>query len=39
MNFKYMPELDWFYGYVLSLLLMIVSGIVPYFWFKRRGWL
>jgi magnesium transporter len=39
MNFKFMPELDWFYGYALSLLLMIVSGIVPYFWFKRRGWL
>ena len=39
MNFKYMPELDWFYGYGLSVLLMVVSGIVPYFWFKRRGWL
>jgi magnesium transporter len=34
-----MPELDWFYGYALSILLMIVSGVVPYFWFKRRGWL
>ena len=39
MNFKVLPELDWGFGYGYSLLLMIVSGAVPYFWFKRRGWL
>ena len=39
MNFKFMPELDWSFGYPISILLMIVSAIVPYFWFKRRGWL
>jgi magnesium transporter len=39
MNFHYMPELQWPAGYFLSLLLMIVSAIVPYLWFKRRGWL
>jgi magnesium transporter len=39
MNFKYLPELDWPMGYFFSLSLMIVSAIVPYFWFKRRGWL
>ncbi|HTQ14034.1 MAG TPA: magnesium/cobalt transporter CorA [Rhizomicrobium sp.] len=39
MNFKFLPELDLPWGYFYSLALMIVSGVVPYFWFKRRGWL
>jgi magnesium transporter len=39
MNFHVMPELDWTFGYPLAILLMIVSVIVPYFYFKRRGWL
>jgi magnesium transporter len=39
MNFHFMPELDWPSGYFISLLLMIVSAVVPYLWFKRRGWL
>jgi len=39
MNFKAMPELDWPWGYPISLVLMVVSAIVPYLWFKRRGWL
>jgi magnesium transporter len=38
MNFKYMPELGWTFGYPAAILLMIVSGLIPYFWFKRRGW-
>lgn len=39
MNFKDMPELEWTLGYPVSLALMVVSAIVPYLWFKRRGWL
>lgn len=39
MNFKAMPELDWIFGYPFALGLMIVSAIVPYLIFKRRGWL
>jgi magnesium transporter len=39
MNFKSMPELDWFYGYPLSIGLMVLSAILPYLYFKRRGWL
>jgi len=39
MNFKAMPELDWSWGYPISIALMVVSAVVPYFWFKRRGWL
>lgn len=39
MNFKFMPELDWHYGYPAVMIIMggIATGI--YFWFKRKGWL
>ncbi|MEM7173440.1 MAG: magnesium transporter CorA family protein [Pseudomonadota bacterium] len=39
MNFQFMPELDWRIGYPLALLFMVVSAILPYYYFKRRGWL
>jgi magnesium transporter len=39
MNFHFMPELDWHFGYPLALLLMVVAGLIPYVFFKRRGWL
>ncbi|MBE7732253.1 magnesium transporter CorA family protein [Devosia faecipullorum] len=39
MNFDIMPELHWDFGYPLSLGLMVVSAILPYLYFKRRGWL
>lgn len=39
MNFKDMPELHWVYGYPFALLLMIFSGLFPYLYFKRKGWL
>jgi magnesium transporter len=39
MNFTHMPELDWRIGYPLALALMVVSAILPYLFFKRRGWL
>lgn len=39
MNFDHMPELRWLYGYPLSLMLMIASAILPYLYFRRRGWL
>lgn len=38
MNFVHMPELAWGLGYPLALLIMIISGIVPLWWFKRSGW-
>ena len=25
--------------YPLALIIMVVSAVVPYIWFKRRGWL
>jgi len=39
MNFHFMPELSRPWGYPLSLLLMVVAGISPYLYFKRKGWL
>jgi len=39
MNFKFMPELGWHFGYPFAFSLMAVSGVVPYLFFKRRGWL
>ena len=39
MNFKHMPELDWEFGYLWAIGLMITSAILPYYYFKRRGWL
>lgn len=37
MNFAHMPELDWVAGYPLALGLMVISALVPYLLFKRRG--
>jgi len=39
MNFKYMPELNMVLGYPWALALMVLSGIAPYWYFKRKGWL
>ena len=38
MNFHYMPELSWHYGYAFGLALIAVSAILPILWFKWRGW-
>lgn len=37
MNFQIMPELNWEYGYALSVVLMIFSSILPIYIFKRKG--
>jgi magnesium transporter len=34
-----MPELHWSFGYPFALGLMVLSAVLPYFYFKRRGWL
>lgn len=39
MNFKIMPELNWDLGYPFALILMVISAVAPYYWFKRNGWL
>ncbi len=39
MNFKHMPELEWIDGYPIALGLMVLSAIIPFFYFRRKGWL
>jgi magnesium transporter len=39
MNFDVMPELKWLLGYPFALALMAVSAVLPFWYFKRRGWL
>lgn len=36
MNFQYMPELHWEYGYLFALLVLLVCGVGMFFWFRRR---
>ncbi|WP_046120106.1 magnesium transporter CorA family protein [Ensifer aridi] len=39
MNFEAMPELHWKLGYPFGLAAMVISALLPYLYFKRRGWL
>jgi len=39
MNFEVMPELGWALGYPFALGLMVLSAVLPYLYFKKRGWL
>lgn len=38
MNFDFMPELDWKYGYLVAWALMIIIGGAIYLFFKKKGW-
>lgn len=39
MNFEYMPELGWRYGYFAALGVMVVASVGLYRLFKKSGWL
>ena len=39
MNFQFIPELQWTFGYGYALALMAASAVVPMIYFRRRGWL
>ncbi|NBS77156.1 MAG: magnesium and cobalt transport protein CorA [Betaproteobacteria bacterium] len=39
MNFQFMPELQWSFGYGYAVLLMVASAVVPMWYFRKRGWL
>ena len=36
MNFDFMPELKWKYGYLFSLMFMLLIVMVIYIWFRRK---
>jgi len=39
MNFEFMPELKWSFGYPGAIVFMVLAGLAPYLYFKRRNWL
>ncbi len=39
MNYIGMPELKLTWGYPAALLVIVLSSLLPFLWFKRRGWL
>ena len=39
MNFKWIPELQWEYGYFYGLAVIVASAVVPLIWFKKKGWI
>lgn len=38
MNFQYMPELHWRWGYPIVLGSMLVSGLIMYIWMRTKRW-
>jgi magnesium transporter len=36
MNFNFMPELNWKWGYFFSLALMFIVVVIIYLWFRRK---
>lgn len=39
MNFHHMPELNWYIGYPMAVVLMLISSFLPYRYFKSKKWL
>lgn len=39
MNFHFMPELSWKFGYPFALLLMVMSSLLTLYYFRRQKWL
>jgi magnesium transporter len=39
MNFKHIPELEFLWGYPMALGGMVLSAVVPYLYFRAKGWL
>jgi magnesium transporter len=39
MNFEFMPELKWQYGYLLVLAVIAVVCATMYWRFRQNGWL
>jgi len=39
MNFAVMPEIKWQYGYPMAIAIMVLSAVIPFIYFRRKGWL
>lgn len=38
MNFRFMPELDWRFGYGISIAIIVTSTFLLYLYFRQKGW-
>lgn len=38
MNFKIMPELDWQYGYFIAWIVMMATGVLTWWYMKKKDW-
>ncbi len=39
MNYKHMPELDATWGYPMAIIAMVISAIIPLWYFHSKGWM
>jgi magnesium transporter len=39
MNFKYMPELEWRFGYAAVLIIMLIVAAIMLIYFRKKKWL
>lgn len=39
MNFKHMPELKWQFGYLISVVLIVINTLALYVYLKKKGWM
>jgi magnesium transporter len=39
MNFRHMPELDFEFGYPVAIVLMVITAVLPYWFFRWKKWL
>ncbi len=39
MNFRFLPEVDWKYGYFFALGLMLGIGFGMFYFFRKKGWI
>ncbi|BDX20895.1 MULTISPECIES: magnesium/cobalt transporter CorA [Polynucleobacter] len=39
MNFRYMPELEQTWGYPVAIISMMISAMIPLWYFRHKGWL
>jgi magnesium transporter len=39
MNFVHMPELAWVEGYPMAIGIMFLCALIPYLYFRKKGWL
>ena len=39
MNFRYMPELEQTWGYPVAIISMVISAMIPLWYFRHKGWL